>query len=105
MCLISFNLPYSAATMGIQHRSIHKNSLNLFTHYYSVSWCLGVQRLSDNDMWITLKSWMWGKTLQATYVERKELVEEMHKLLSLLGRLDQKIAPMMEADGALFNQR
>jgi hypothetical protein len=48
---------------------------------------------------------MWGKTLQATYVERKELVEEMHKLLNLLGRLDQKIAPMMEADGALFNQR
>jgi hypothetical protein len=48
---------------------------------------------------------MWGKTLQATYVERKELVEEMHKLLSLMGRLDQKIAPMMEADGALFNQR
>ncbi|KAH9558337.1 hypothetical protein CY35_06G003500, partial [Sphagnum magellanicum] len=46
-----------------------------------------------------------AQTLQATYVERKELVEEMHKLLSLMGRLDQKIAPMMEADGALFNQR
>ncbi|CAM6048131.1 unnamed protein product [Sphagnum compactum] len=46
-----------------------------------------------------------AQTLQATYVERKELVEEMHKLSSLMGRLDQKIAPMMEADGALFNQR
>jgi hypothetical protein len=45
------------------------------------------------------------KTLQATYVERKELVEEMGMLLSLMGRLDQRITLMMEADGALFNQR
>ncbi len=36
------------------------------------------------------------KTLQATYVERKELVEEMGMLLSLMGRLDQRITLMME---------
>jgi hypothetical protein len=27
-----------------------QNSLDLFTHYHSISWCLGVQRSSDNDM-------------------------------------------------------
>lgn len=49
-----------------------------------------------------------GNTLQtpeATKVDEKELEERMQKILSLMGRLDQKIAPMLEADGQHFNPK
>lgn len=35
----------------------------------------------------------------------EELTESMQKLLIVMQRLDQKIAPMLEADGELFNKR
>lgn len=34
-----------------------------------------------------------------------ELTESMQKLLIVMQRLDEKIAPLLEADGELFNER
>jgi hypothetical protein len=34
-----------------------------------------------------------------------ELTESMQKLLIVMQRLDQKIAPLLEADGEFFNKR
>jgi hypothetical protein len=51
---------------------------------------------------------IFGKCVQtgaATGMEDRELAENMQKLLVLMSRLDQKIAPMLEADGEYFNQR
>ncbi len=45
------------------------------------------------------------QTGAATGMEDRELAENMQKLLLLMSRLDQKIAPMLEADGEYFNQR
>jgi hypothetical protein len=45
------------------------------------------------------------QTGAATGMEDRELAENMQKLLVLMSRLDQKIAPMLEADGEYFNQR
>ena len=42
---------------------------------------------------------------QATGMDDRELAENMQKLLVLMSRLDQKIAPMLDADGEYFNQR
>ncbi|BFG14789.1 hypothetical protein CerSpe_010630 [Prunus speciosa] len=46
-----------------------------------------------------------AQTLAATNLDDHELSESMQKLLIVMQRLDQKIAPMLEADGELFNKR
>ncbi|GER31471.1 cytosolic purine 5-nucleotidase [Striga asiatica] len=46
-----------------------------------------------------------AQTLAATHMDDKELSESIQKLLIVMQRLDQKIGPMMESDGELFNQR
>ncbi|KAK4586299.1 hypothetical protein RGQ29_023462 [Quercus rubra] len=46
-----------------------------------------------------------AQTLAATTMGDQELTESMQKLLIVMQRLDEKIAPMLEADGELFNKR
>ncbi|KAF8394744.1 hypothetical protein HHK36_020961 [Tetracentron sinense] len=46
-----------------------------------------------------------AQTLAATNMDDQELTETMQKLLIVMQRLDQKIAPMLEADGEHFNKR
>ncbi|XP_020520497.1 cytosolic purine 5'-nucleotidase isoform X1 [Amborella trichopoda] len=46
-----------------------------------------------------------AQTLAATNMDDQELAESMQKLLIVMQRLDEKIAPMLEADGELFNKR
>ncbi|GFP83077.1 cytosolic purine 5'-nucleotidase [Phtheirospermum japonicum] len=46
-----------------------------------------------------------AQTLAATHMDDKELNESIQKLLIVMQRLDQKIAPVMESDGELFNRR
>ncbi|KAB1206184.1 Cytosolic purine 5'-nucleotidase [Morella rubra] len=46
-----------------------------------------------------------AQTLAATNLDNQELIESMQKLLIVMQRLDEKIAPMLEADGELFNKR
>uniref|UniRef100_A0A2N9EIF3 5'-nucleotidase n=1 Tax=Fagus sylvatica TaxID=28930 RepID=A0A2N9EIF3_FAGSY len=46
-----------------------------------------------------------AQTLAATSMVDQELTESIKKLLIVMQRLDQKIAPMLEADGELFNKR
>ncbi|KAF9673225.1 hypothetical protein SADUNF_Sadunf10G0002200 [Salix dunnii] len=46
-----------------------------------------------------------AQTLAATNMDDQELTESMKKLLIVMQRLDEKIAPMLEADGELFNER
>ncbi|XP_027166769.1 cytosolic purine 5'-nucleotidase isoform X2 [Coffea eugenioides] len=46
-----------------------------------------------------------AQTLAATLMDDKELTDSMQKLLVVMQRLDQKIAPMLEADGEHFNRR
>ncbi|KAJ6980796.1 5'-nucleotidase domain-containing protein 4-like isoform X1 [Populus alba x Populus x berolinensis] len=46
-----------------------------------------------------------AQTLAATNMDDQELTESMKKLLIVMQRLDEKIAPMLEADGELFNKR
>lgn len=45
------------------------------------------------------------QTLAATNMDDQELTESIQKLLIVMQRLDEKIAPMLEADGELFNRR
>lgn len=45
------------------------------------------------------------QTLAATNMDDQDLTESMQKLLIVMQRLDEKIAPMLESDGALFNKR
>ncbi|MCL7043678.1 hypothetical protein MKW94_002073 [Papaver nudicaule] len=46
-----------------------------------------------------------AQTLAATNMDDQELTESMQKLLIVMQRLDEKIAPMLEADGEHFNKR
>ncbi|EEF43198.1 5'-nucleotidase domain-containing protein 4 [Ricinus communis] len=46
-----------------------------------------------------------AQTLAATNMDDQELTDSMKKLLIVMQRLDEKIAPMLEADGELFNKR
>ncbi|KAJ8560947.1 hypothetical protein K7X08_027137 [Anisodus acutangulus] len=46
-----------------------------------------------------------AQTLAATHMDDNELTESMQKLLVVMQRLDQKIGPMLEEDGELFNKR
>ncbi|XP_010241456.1 PREDICTED: 5'-nucleotidase domain-containing protein 4 [Nelumbo nucifera] len=46
-----------------------------------------------------------AQTLAATNMDDQELTESMQKLLIVMQRLDDKIAPMLEADGEYFNER
>ncbi|XP_049398155.1 uncharacterized protein LOC125862187 [Solanum stenotomum] len=46
-----------------------------------------------------------AQTLAATRMEDNELTESMQKLLVVMQRLDQKIGPMLDEDGELFNKR
>ncbi|CAD6239133.1 unnamed protein product [Miscanthus lutarioriparius] len=46
-----------------------------------------------------------AQTLAATCMDDQELTESMQKLLIVMQRLDEKIGPMLEADGELFNKR
>ncbi|XP_054806971.1 uncharacterized protein LOC129309419 [Prosopis cineraria] len=46
-----------------------------------------------------------AQTLAATGLDDEDLTESMQKLLIVMQRLDDKIAPMLEADGELFNIR
>ncbi|KAK4354938.1 hypothetical protein RND71_027132 [Anisodus tanguticus] len=50
------------------------------------------------SLWIAL-------TLAATHMDDNELTESMQKLLVVMQRLDQKIGPMLDEDGDLFNKR
>jgi len=52
-----------------------------------------------------VKSLCVFQTLAATSMDDQELTESMQKLLIVMQRLDEKIAPMLEADGELFNKR
>jgi len=38
-------------------------------------------------------------------MDDEDLTDSMQKLLIVMQRLDKKIAPMLEADGELFNSR
>lgn len=46
-----------------------------------------------------------AQTLAATKLDDQNLTGSMQKLLIVMQRLDQKIAPMLEADGEQFNKR
>ncbi|RDX82036.1 Cytosolic purine 5'-nucleotidase, partial [Mucuna pruriens] len=46
-----------------------------------------------------------AQTLAATNMNDEDLTDSMQKLLIVMRRLDEKIAPMLEADGELFNSR
>ncbi|KAI4338597.1 hypothetical protein MLD38_023635 [Melastoma candidum] len=46
-----------------------------------------------------------AQTLAATNMEDQELTDSLQKLLLVMQRLDEKIAPMLEADGEHFNKR
>ncbi|KAH7513546.1 hypothetical protein FEM48_Zijuj12G0211700 [Ziziphus jujuba var. spinosa] len=46
-----------------------------------------------------------AQTRAATNMNDQDLTESMQKLLIVMQRLDEKIAPMLEADGELFNKR
>ncbi|KAJ9546303.1 hypothetical protein OSB04_018846 [Centaurea solstitialis] len=46
-----------------------------------------------------------AQTLAATHMEDKELTETVQKLLIVMQRLDEKIAPMLEEDGEHFSKR
>ncbi|ESW26472.1 hypothetical protein PHAVU_003G122300 [Phaseolus vulgaris] len=46
-----------------------------------------------------------AQTLAATNMNDEDLTDSMQKLLIVMQRLDKKIAPMLEADGELFNSR
>lgn len=46
-----------------------------------------------------------AQTLAATNMDDQELTESMQKLLIVMQRLDEKIGPMMDADGELFSKR
>ncbi|GMH28623.1 hypothetical protein Nepgr_030466 [Nepenthes gracilis] len=46
-----------------------------------------------------------AQTLAATKMDDLELTESMQKLLIVMQRLDQEIAPMLESDGEIFNKR
>lgn len=48
---------------------------------------------------------MYLKTLAATNMDDENLTESMQRLLIVMQRLDEKIAPMLNADGELFNKR
>lgn len=61
-----------------------------------------------NQLRLALQRRMKGRpaqTLAATNMDDQELTESMQKLLIVMRRLDQKIAPMLEADGEHFNKR
>ncbi|XP_037405109.1 5'-nucleotidase domain-containing protein 4-like isoform X3 [Triticum dicoccoides] len=45
------------------------------------------------------------ETLAATCMNDQELTESMQKLLIVMQRLDEKIVPLLESDGELFNKR
>ncbi|PNT70260.1 hypothetical protein BRADI_2g08826v3 [Brachypodium distachyon] len=46
-----------------------------------------------------------AQTVAATSMNDQELTESMQKSLIVMQRLDEKIAPLMESDGDLFNKR
>ncbi|XP_071701782.1 uncharacterized protein [Rutidosis leptorrhynchoides] len=46
-----------------------------------------------------------AQTRAATHMEDKELTENVQKLLIVMQRLDEKIAPMLEEDGEHFSKR
>ncbi|KAI5006390.1 hypothetical protein ZWY2020_033633 [Hordeum vulgare] len=46
-----------------------------------------------------------AQTLAATCMNDQELTESMQKLLIVMQRLDEKIVPLLESDGELFNKR
>lgn len=48
---------------------------------------------------------MYWKIVAATNVNKENLTERMQKLLLVMQILDGKIAPMLEADGELFNKK
>ncbi|KAK7328570.1 hypothetical protein VNO77_22682 [Canavalia gladiata] len=46
-----------------------------------------------------------AQTIAASNMDDENLTESMKKLLIVMQRLDEKISPMLEADGELFNKR
>jgi len=56
-------------------------------------------------VWFILLYFVYLQTLAATNMDDQELTESMQKLLIVMQRLDEKIAPMLEADGELFSER
>ena len=45
------------------------------------------------------------QTPLVTNMDEREVAENMQKMLLTMRRLDEKIAPMLEADGKFFNKR
>lgn len=43
--------------------------------------------------------------MAATHMDDKELTESVQRLLIVMQRLDEKIAPMLEEDGEHFSKR
>lgn len=61
-----------------------------------------------NTIWcfsLTLLGMLFFQTLAASCMDDQELTESMQKLLIVMQRLDEKIGPMLESDGELFNKR
>ncbi|KAH1147845.1 hypothetical protein GYH30_042806 [Glycine max] len=61
-----------------------------------------------NQLWLALQRQSKGRPAQivaATNVNKENLTERMQKLLLVMQILDGKIAPMLEADGELFNKK
>ncbi|KAK1407816.1 hypothetical protein QVD17_39443 [Tagetes erecta] len=46
-----------------------------------------------------------AQTMAATHMDDKELTDSVQKLLIVMQRLDEKIAPMLEEDGEYFSKR
>ncbi|KAL8244441.1 hypothetical protein R6Q59_010699 [Mikania micrantha] len=46
-----------------------------------------------------------AQTMAATHMDDKELTESVQRLLIVMQRLDEKIAPMLEEDGEYFSKR
>ena len=58
-----------------------------------------------SSIWYTCTVIHIFQTLAATCMDDQELTESMQKLLIVMQRLDEKIGPVLESDGELFNKR
>jgi len=58
-----------------------------------------------SSIWYTCTVIHIFQTLAATFMDDQELTESMQKLLIVMQRLDEKIGPVLESDGELFNKR
>lgn len=101
MYSISFGLHYNVALLGDQHRCVLTFSANVGC-YYSALYCVDTLILV---FFVLIFSVFCLQTDKITNLDERDLAENMQKLLVLMSRLDQRIAPMLDADGEYFNQR